>query len=75
MTERSFSFYKEAFGCVITGDMRPFIRFIANCTEDTVDEYIAVLTEHPDRSNNVASFVDDGRTIIVDEGDEDNSQN
>lgn len=53
--------------------MRPFIRFIAQCTETTVDEYIAALTEDPrgDNSHNLASFqyVDDGRTIII--GDED----
>lgn len=55
--------------------MRPFIRFIADCTEATVDEYLAALTEDPSgkHSHDLASYqyVDDGRTIII--GDEEES--
>ncbi|KAF6031896.1 FICD [Bugula neritina] len=52
------------------GDIRPFIRFIADCTEVTVDEYISALTEDPRTVHDIATYeyVDDGRTIIV--GDE-----
>ncbi|XP_067944133.1 protein adenylyltransferase FICD-like isoform X2 [Watersipora subatra] len=54
------------------GDIRPFIRFIADCTEATVDEYMSALSEEPSPIHNVASdsYVDDGRTIIVGEDDD-----
>ena len=56
--------------------MRPFIRFIAQCTETTVDEYIAALTEDPggDNSHDLANFqyVDDGRTINIGEEEDSN---
>ena len=47
------------------GDIRPFIRFIARCTERTLDEYIWATTAHPDAVPSIY-VMDDGRTIIVD---------
>lgn len=57
------------------GDVRPFIRFMAKCTDRTLDEYILGAVEKP--SENLPSLianrpVDDGRTIILD-GDDGNN--
>ena len=42
------------------GDVRPFIRFIAKCTERTIDAYLLAT-----RENSIMSFnVDDTETIV-----------
>ena len=49
------------------GDIRPFIRFIAQCTEITLDEYLWATS---DTNSNVLAKIsrreDDGRTILID---------
>ncbi|XP_074660158.1 protein adenylyltransferase Fic-like [Tubulanus polymorphus] len=49
------------------GDIRPFIRFIANCTERTLDEFLMYSSDLALRDL-ASSATDDGRTIIVDKG-------
>ncbi len=48
------------------GDIRPFIRFIAECTERTLDAYIAAATEHPKHKHfaGLMPFVDESETVI-----------
>ena len=52
------------------GDVRPFIRFIARCTEQTLDEYIVSSVEGMGKDGELGPLqppiVDDGRTIIID---------
>ena len=48
-----------------TGDIRPFIRFIADCAEATIDEYIIALSTDDSLDVRSPSYVDDGRTIIM----------
>ena len=51
------------------GDVRPFIRFIAQCTERTLDEYIWATSEQPD--HHVPSlFAPDPQRVILMEGGE-----
>ncbi|XP_057369297.1 protein adenylyltransferase Fic-like [Daphnia carinata] len=48
------------------GDVRPFIRFIAHCAEQTLDVYLWATTEHRTSIAELAQE-DDGKTIIVDQ--------
>ena len=48
------------------GDIRPFIRFIARCTERTLDEYLWAVSDRPGVSfPGLTSPMYDGRTIYV----------
>ena len=53
------------------GDVRPFIRFIAHCTESTLDEYLLGSVEGATKEGGILASVsrpyDDGRTIILDD--------
>jgi len=46
------------------GDVRPFIRFIGHCAEQTLDVYLWATTEHGSNVPELAQE-DDGKTIIV----------
>lgn len=49
------------------GDVRPFIRFIAKCTETTLDEFLWAASEHPNVTfPELGTNGDDGKTIIMD---------
>ena len=39
--------YYEYLDMANHGDVRPFIRFVARCTERTIDEYLSVTTIYP----------------------------
>jgi len=39
--------YYEYLNQANHGDVRPFIRFVARCTEQTIDEYLSVTTIYP----------------------------
>lgn len=55
--------YYETLETANKGDVRPFIRFISDCTERTLDEFILATTE------NVAAIVKTGdseRLILID---------
>ena len=63
--------YYQHLNTANDGDVRPFIRFIARCTERTLDEYIMSVVEKPSLSPRQVSVkrpVDDGRTIILEDG-------
>ncbi len=54
------------------GDIRPFIRFIAECAERTLDAYVEAATEVPpkaaageDRRRGLAVFLDESETTIT----------
>lgn len=52
------------------GDIRPFIRFIAKCTERTLDSYLLAT-----RENSIMPFTtDDSETILPQGGADFNSQ-
>ena len=40
-------FYYEHLQTANNGDVRPFIRFIAQCTDKTLDAYLYAIHEHP----------------------------
>lgn len=42
--------YYDSLELANNGDIRPFIRFIAECTERTLDEYLAATMEDPSYS-------------------------
>jgi len=44
------------------GDIRPFVRFVGECTERTLDAYIAAATENPTAV--MAPFADESETTI-----------
>ena len=64
-------FYYEHLDTANKGDIRPFIRFIAQCAEDVLDEYLlASLTSahksFPELADKLTSLkIDEGRTIIT----------
>ncbi|XP_014675641.1 PREDICTED: adenosine monophosphate-protein transferase FICD-like [Priapulus caudatus] len=62
--------YYETLEKANHGDLRPFVRFIARCTEQTVDTFLRAITEHNVSALEIAS-VDDGRTIIMEGGEVD----
>jgi len=45
------------------GDIRPFVRFIADCSDRTLDFYLWATSEYP--SKEVPALAQDGRTIIL----------
>jgi Fic family protein len=49
------------------GDVRPFIRFIARCTERTVDDYLMATIEDINIKKSISSYLDDGKTIILED--------
>lgn len=50
------------------GDIRPFIRFIAKCTERTLDEYLWASSDSANTTfPELSDYRDDGRTIIIEE--------
>ena len=52
------------------GDVRPFIRFIAKCTEATLDEFLWAATGQPNATfPELGNVQDDGRTIIMEKED------
>ncbi|XP_077998532.1 protein adenylyltransferase Fic-like [Glandiceps talaboti] len=53
------------------GDVRPFIRFIAKCTERTLDEYLWSTNPKYIRTLSKVNGYDDGKTIIVNKDDMD----
>ena len=58
------------------GDIRPFIRFIAQCTNTAIDEYlIATMESHNISFPGIAVKKDDGRTIIIEQDPESNTSN
>lgn len=61
--------YFELLETANAGDIRPFIRFIAKCTERTLDEYIWATSENPPSMTRIFAR-DDGRTIILDQMDD-----
>ena len=64
--EEKFKYY-EYIETANHGDVRPFIRFIAKCTENSVDEFLMASVERPKSLQPLFSKTDDGRTIIMDE--------
>lgn len=54
------------------GDIRPFIRFIAECTEKTLDLYLWATSELPYQVPLLAEkeSIDDHPSIILDNGDD-----
>ncbi|KRZ21504.1 Adenosine monophosphate-protein transferase FICD [Trichinella pseudospiralis] len=58
--------YYESLKLANEGDLRPFVRFIAECTRRTLDEYLAnSMCSVDEASNPLEPIVDNGRTIIV----------
>ncbi|OUC41519.1 tetratricopeptide repeat protein [Trichinella nativa] len=58
--------YYESLKLANEGDLRPFVRFIAECTRRTLDEYLAnSVCSVDEASNPLEPIVDNGRTIIV----------
>ena len=58
--------YYQHLNTANKGDVRPFIRFIAMCTEHTLDEFLWAASEQPNISfPELNGFKDDGRTIIM----------
>lgn len=49
------------------GDVRPFIRFIARCTERTMDDYLLASIENINLPRSISVHKDDGRTIILED--------
>jgi len=47
------------------GDVRPFIRFIAQCAEQTLDVYLWATSTSEPAPSDLPQLEDDGRTIIV----------
>lgn len=58
--EQRFEYY-EMLQTANNGDVRPFIRFVARCTEETLDEYLSSVTVGKIEMN----FDKDGETNIV----------
>ena len=60
--------YYECIQRANEGDVRPFIRFIAQCAEQTLDVYLWATT---DQGTSIPALAqeDDGKTIIVDQHD------
>ena len=69
--------YYHALEMANKGDVRPFIRFIARCTERTVDEFLISSSEKfnfaiPDLTHRFDDDIEyDGRTIILEEMEND----
>ncbi len=72
--------YYQALETANKGDVRPFIRFIARCTERTVDEFLISTSDKfsfaiPDKTGGIRFEEDpdglDQRTIILDEPEND----
>ncbi|XP_003374941.1 putative variant SH3 domain protein [Trichinella spiralis] len=58
--------YYESLKLANEGDLRPFVRFIAECTRRTLDEYLAnSMCSVDEASNPLEPIVDNGRTIII----------
>ncbi|KRX26988.1 Adenosine monophosphate-protein transferase FICD [Trichinella nelsoni] len=58
--------YYESLKLANEGDLRPFVRFIAECTRRTLDEYLAnSMCSVDEASNPLEPIVDNGRTIIL----------
>lgn len=49
------------------GDVRPFVRFIAECTERTLDLFIWATTEYAHEFPALETYRDSSRTIFVDD--------
>ncbi|KAL1285402.1 Protein adenylyltransferase FICD [Trichinella pseudospiralis] len=61
--------YYESLKLANEGDLRPFVRFIAECTRRTLDEYLAnSMCSVDEASNPLEPIVDNGRTIILSAG-------
>ena len=71
--------YYEALETANKGDVRPFIRFIARCTERTVDEFLISTSGQfnfgiPDLTSRYEDDTEyDGRTIILDDNENETS--
>ena len=71
--------YYEALETANKGDVRPFIRFIARCTERTVDGFLISTSDQfnfaiPDLTNRYEDDTEyDGRTIILDDKENETS--
>lgn len=71
--------YYQTLDAANKGDVRPFIRFIAKCTERTVDEFLISSTDQvnfaiPDLTHRSEEDINiESRTIILDETDNDTS--
>jgi len=56
------------------GDIRPFIRFIAKCTNMAIDDYLlATIESHNLEFPGISVRKDDGRTIIIEQESESNT--
>lgn len=66
--EEKLSYY-EYLQTANAGDVRPFIRFIARCTERTLDEYIWATSEHPSGQFPSLFPSTPSRVIVVDDAD------
>jgi len=61
--------YYEHLKTANSGDIRPFVRFIAHCTEQTIDEYLWASVENINRTIPELSIsVDRDRTIQLTDG-------
>ncbi|KAI8504949.1 hypothetical protein Bbelb_170580 [Branchiostoma belcheri] len=58
--------YYEALVKANEGDVRPFVQFVAKCTERTLDEYLYAVEENPTKDWPHLSRLDDGKVIIID---------
>lgn len=51
------------------GDVRPFVRFIAECTERTLDLFLWATTEYAHEFPALETNKDSSRTIFVDDNE------
>ncbi|XP_070565555.1 protein adenylyltransferase FICD-like [Ptychodera flava] len=66
--------YYEYLETANKGDVRPFIRFIARCTERTLDEYLWVTKPKSVVSFSEVRRYDDGKTIFLKDNDDDDDE-
>ena len=65
--EQRFQYY-EYLQQANLGDVRPFIRFVARCTENTLDEYLSAVTIYP--NVNRRQLIQDKHERITDDNGE-----